>query len=90
MLLAGFFELGLNLSPILIALGVELPFFVVGYKRYRYPLLFLAALIYGMGNYLLAYMGDVFFAFEKIIATWIVAFLSPLLVYAVARLTNRL
>jgi serine/threonine-protein kinase len=86
-LLTGFFDSDLHLNPFLTALAVELPFLVAGYKRYRYPLLFLAALIFGMAK---AYMVSGFFAFEGIMKTWMVAFLSPLIVYAFARLVHRI
>ncbi len=87
---AGLCDSGFLIYPLITALSVELPFLLMGYKHYRYPLLFISTLLFGIGKYLNSYHGDVFFAFEEIMITWMVAFLSPLIVFTIARLTNRL
>lgn len=89
-LIAGFYNSGVGFAPLMVALAVELPFFVVGYKHYHYPLLFLATLMYGLGEYLQSYRGDVFFALEEIITTWMVAFLGPIIVFTINRITNQI
>jgi serine/threonine protein kinase len=89
-LVTGLFDSGLHFNPFIIAFLVELPFLLVGYRQYHYQILFLAALLYGLGNHVLLFFGEGYFAFEEIIHTSMVSFLSPFIVYTAARISKRI
>ena len=78
-------------SVILAAVLVEIPFLAIRYRRYSFLILFIAALLYGVGEYLFFALAlDTYFPIDYIIKTWIVAFIGPLIVYLVGRLSRRL
>jgi hypothetical protein len=90
-LLAGFMNSGIGGHAFLVAISLELPFLVTRYRVKNYLILFVAALIYGVGSYILfGQAGNTFLAFDNIIKTWIVAFVSPLFATLVGHFAHRL
>jgi serine/threonine protein kinase len=90
-LLSNLFFSDLIASVVLAAVLSEMPFLATRYRKFSFLILFIAALLYGVGEYIFFALAlDYYFPIDYIIKTWIVAFIGPLIVYLVGRLSRRL
>jgi len=90
-LLSNLFFSDLIASVIFAAVLSEMPFLATRYRKFNFLILFIAALSYGVAEYIIfAITLDYYLPIDYIIKTWIVAFISPLIVYIVGRLSRRL